>query len=271
MTSTRRRTTVAGIAGTIGVLGLAASARTLLELAPPPPEIASLPFGVQVLLVLGNPLVFVWVAAVAGARFAPRTGLRFHAADAAVEGYRFLAAALAHAVRRDWALALATGATLGAATAIADRFVLTPLLTDAWRNAITGAASPELPHAVTALLYGGIAEEVMLRWGVMSACAVLFGRLSWNATAGETSRESAVRPGIIWMAIIVAAGLFAAGHLPAASAIGLDVVATLRVVLLNGAGGLLFGWLYWKRGLEAAMLAHMAAHAGMWTIASLTH
>ena len=29
-----------------------------------------------------------------------------------------------------------------------------------------------------------------------------------------------------------------------------------RTVLLNAVAGVVFGWLYWKRGLEMAMLAH---------------
>jgi membrane protease YdiL (CAAX protease family) len=29
-----------------------------------------------------------------------------------------------------------------------------------------------------------------------------------------------------------------------------------RALLLNGIAGLAFGWLYWKRGLEMAMIAH---------------
>jgi membrane protease YdiL (CAAX protease family) len=28
---------------------------------------------------------------------------------------------------------------------------------------------------------------------------------------------------------------------------------------LNGLGGLAFGWLYWKRGLESAIMAHFSA------------
>jgi membrane protease YdiL (CAAX protease family) len=29
--------------------------------------------------------------------------------------------------------------------------------------------------------------------------------------------------------------------------------------LLNGIGGVVFGWLYWKKGLESAMIAHFSA------------
>ena len=32
-----------------------------------------------------------------------------------------------------------------------------------------------------------------------------------------------------------------------------------RALVLNGIGGIVFGWLYWKRGLLAAMLAHFSA------------
>jgi membrane protease YdiL (CAAX protease family) len=33
-----------------------------------------------------------------------------------------------------------------------------------------------------------------------------------------------------------------------------------RTVLLNAVVGVLFGWLYWRRSLEAAMVAHAAFH-----------
>ena len=33
----------------------------------------------------------------------------------------------------------------------------------------------------------------------------------------------------------------------------------LRTLLLNGIAGIAFGWLYWKRGIEMAMLAHFSA------------
>jgi membrane protease YdiL (CAAX protease family) len=33
----------------------------------------------------------------------------------------------------------------------------------------------------------------------------------------------------------------------------------LRAIVLNGIGGLVFGWLYWKKGLEYAIAAHFIA------------
>ena len=63
-----------------------------------------------------------------------------------------------------------------------------------------------------------------------------------------------------WAAIVVTALVFGIGHLPATAAVlPLTPLVVARALLLNGLGGLLFGWLYWRRGLLAAMLAHFSA------------
>jgi membrane protease YdiL (CAAX protease family) len=67
----------------------------------------------------------------------------------------------------------------------------------------------------------------------------------------------------MWGAIILAAVLFGVGHLPAVSAIApLTSMLVMRTVLLNALGGIVFGWLFWRRSLESAMLAHASAHVG---------
>ena len=59
---------------------------------------------------------------------------------------------------------------------------------------------------------------------------------------------------------ILAAVLFGLGHLPAtATFLPLTPLVITRAILLNGIGGMIFGWLYWKRGLEAAMVSHFSA------------
>jgi formate/nitrite transporter FocA (FNT family) len=35
------------------------------------------------------------------------------------------------------------------------------------------------------------------------------------------------------------------------------------ILLGNSIGGVIFGWLYWKKGLESAMVAHVFAHVVM--------
>jgi hypothetical protein len=46
-------------------------------------------------------------------------------------------------------------------------------------------------------------------------------------------------------------------------------VLIVRTLALNGALGLLFGWLYARRNLEHAMLAHAASHVVFWTVTPL--
>ena len=58
----------------------------------------------------------------------------------------------------------------------------------------------------------------------------------------------------------LAAVLFGLGHLPATAALlPLTPAVVARAVVLNGIAGVVFGWLYWRRGLEAAMVAHFCA------------
>lgn len=53
---------------------------------------------------------------------------------------------------------------------------------------------------------------------------------------------------------------FGAGHLPAVVALApLTTVVVVRALLLNGIAGVSFGWLYWRRGLLAAMVALFSA------------
>jgi Mn2+/Fe2+ NRAMP family transporter len=55
--------------------------------------------------------------------------------------------------------------------------------------------------------------------------------------------------------------LFSLAHLNTASQSGvtLNAVIVIRTIIINGAGGVLFGWLYWSYGLESAILAHLTA------------
>jgi membrane protease YdiL (CAAX protease family) len=105
-------------------------------------------------------------------------------------------------------------------------------------------------HGLLASFYGGIAEELQLRLFLMTLLAWLAARLSRRAPTGR----------MYWAAIVLAALLFGAGHLPAAAQLWpLDAFVVFRVVALNAVAGIVFGWLYWRRGLEAAIVAHFAA------------
>ncbi len=100
----------------------------------------------------------------------------------------------------------------------------------------------------------GITEEVLLRLFLLTLLAWLGGLVSHDGEGRPT-------PAVFWIANILAAGLFGAGHLPTVAAMGLPLTALLiiRTLMLNSVMGLVFGWLYWTRGLESAMIAHFSA------------
>ena len=65
---------------------------------------------------------------------------------------------------------------------------------------------------------------------------------------------------LMWTSIIIAAIIFGLGHLPVTSALTtITPLVIARAIILNGIGGVVFGWLYWKKGLESAMIAHFSA------------
>ncbi|MGB5940491.1 MAG: CPBP family glutamic-type intramembrane protease [Rhodanobacter sp.] len=108
----------------------------------------------------------------------------------------------------------------------------------AWRGAL-------------ASLYGGIVEEVLCRLLLVSALVWLLARCN----------RRMAQPWMFALAIVLAALLFGASHLPAAQAAGLLGTPLLiaRIVLLNAVAAVVFGGLFWKYGLEHAMLAHFCA------------
>ena len=116
---------------------------------------------------------------------------------------------------------------------------------------------PLWKRLLAGVLYGGITEELLMRLFLVSLAARLFGRL-WRTEAGMPSS------GAFWSAITLVAVLFGLGHLPITAVITpLTQLVVVRAIVLNGLAGIAFGYLYWRHGLEAAMLGHMSAHLVM--------
>ncbi len=118
-------------------------------------------------------------------------------------------------------------------------------------------ASLTLSGMITFVLYGGVIEEVMLRLFFMSLIAFVI----WKVFFKKYDRESIPKK-VFVIANIIAALLFAAGHLPATLVLfgKLTPVILFRCFLLNGGFGLIFGWLYRKYGIGYAMLSHALFH-----------
>ena len=109
-----------------------------------------------------------------------------------------------------------------------------------------------------AAFYGGITEEILMRLFLMTL-------LIWIGIK-ITKKSKPTQIGII-ISIALVAIIFGLGHLPiTASLTKITPLIVIRATILNGIGGVIFGWLYWKKGLEAAMIAHFTADIFLLTI-----
>lgn len=101
------------------------------------------------------------------------------------------------------------------------------------------------------VLYGGIVEEVIARWGLMTL-------LVWVGSLLVGAPNAAV----VWSAIVVSGVIFGLLHAP--SYLGAGCKSTpmfwAATIGLNLWASLIFGWLFWQHGLLAAMVAHMLFH-----------
>lgn len=120
---------------------------------------------------------------------------------------------------------------------------------------------------IASVLYGGVIEEIMLRMFMMSFLAWIIWKLFYRKT--ENVPEIA-----IVVANVMAALLFAAGHLPATYILfgTLSPLILLRCFLMNGGFALLFGRLYRKYGIQYAILSHALLHIvskSIWAVSCL--
>lgn len=116
-------------------------------------------------------------------------------------------------------------------------------------------AKPNISYIITAFTYGGVIEEVMMRLFFMSLVAFVIFKIFYK-------KEKDIPTKVFVIANIIAAILFALGHLPATIQFfgRLDLILFIRCMVMNGAFGLAFGWLYRKYGIQYAMIAHFGCH-----------
>ena len=225
----------------LGMPGVVAVVWTLVPLLSANAALLPLPLWAIVLLSGLQTAVLLALAVTVGAWLAPRVGLQAPAVSAWLGG-RSVGAAL----RPQWLPGLC-GGVAGAAWL----WALSRLAPEALRPSDPASAMP----LVVKVLYGGVTEELLVRWGAMT----LLLWLVWRVVQRGQGRPGG---GLVALAVVLSALLFAVGHLPAAQAMaGVLTVPVVAFVLVgNTAFGLLAGWLFARRGLDAAILAHGLAH-----------
>ena len=116
---------------------------------------------------------------------------------------------------------------------------------------------PQLPEFGHRGVVGGLAvslgaavgEEVWFRFGLMTL-------LLWFVQ--RVTGVDPLRPAVAWPIVLIVALSFGAAHLPQLAAYGAATqFAMLATISGNVAVGILYGWCYWRRGLFAAITAHL--------------
>jgi hypothetical protein len=237
------------IAGFAGVLSFFLVDLSALLANLPVTEGTSLPFSPFVLKLLSTiqTSILLSVAVFVGVALASRVGLSSPAAEAAA-GRGNIASALKPQIAPGLTGGLAGGVAIISSWLLWKPFLPVEFVTRAER------LNKSLPFP-TRLLYGGIIEELLLRWGVMT----LLVWLAWRLLQKGQGKPHTL---FFVIAILISSVVFGLGHLPLASALGVNFTVAIvsYVVVANSVFGLIAGYLYWKKGLEAAVIAHMLTH-----------
>jgi membrane protease YdiL (CAAX protease family) len=113
-------------------------------------------------------------------------------------------------------------------------------------------AEPPLWQRFLASFYGGIGEEIGMRLFLMTLIVWISSKIRRMQNGLPTNLG-------VWIAIILISVIFGLGHLPMTAKFQqITALVVLRAVILNGIAGIVFGWLYWKKGLESAVISHFS-------------
>ena len=229
------------LAGTLGVLAVLPYAFYLQQ-----DVLQSVPFSLPILVLLSllQSSVLIAIAASSGLFFAKKVGFTFPVLEQVL---------LRGGNAIKWKSFLRLPIVLGIVTGIV--IIFGDYLFKLAGVVIDAKYVTEIPlwKSFLGSFYGGIAEETFLRLFLVSMLVWVFGKIT-------RSEAPLSRSGLVWTAITIATILFGLGHLPTTSVITeLTPLVIARAIVLNGIAGLVFGWLFWKKGFESAVVAHFSA------------
>lgn len=237
---------VSGMAGVISLLLVDLAAVAALVPVPAGSEVPTITPVIQILSLI-QPTVLLAVSVVIGVALAPRVGLSAPVAESLAAGQRAIPAL------RSQLIPGVLGGLVGAGSILLTAAVFRPYLTTETNERISAFA--RLFPLPMRLLYGGITEELLLRWGLMT----LLVWAVWRLLQKRLTKPTAI---CFVAGILVSSFVFAVGHLPVAYLLlGEPTTAVILFVILgNSSFGIVAGYLYWKYGLESAIIAHMLCH-----------
>lgn len=118
-----------------------------------------------------------------------------------------------------------------------------------FQSSLLSGKHPPFWAGAIASFYGAFNEEVLLRLFLFSSIYFLFQK--------SFKFKDRNRLYFLWIANILVSLIFGLGHLPAALKMTSPTAFEIfRILFLNGLAGIVFGYLYWSRGIWTAMAAH---------------
>lgn len=234
-----------GLVGIVSTLLIDLSA--LVALIPDTTNIPTITPALK-LLSLVQPTLILAVAVLIGIALAPRVGLSAPAAEALAAGRDTFTALKSQLVPG------VIGGIVGGLCVVLISFLSRPFLLPVTIDRISRFT--ELAPLAMRLLYGGLTEELLLRWGFMT----LVVWAAWRVL--QKGQNVPTKPYFVG-GILLSSLVFGAGHLPVGYMLlpdSFSLALVLFIVFANSAFGVVAGYLYWKRGLECAMIAHMLCH-----------
>ena len=171
-------------------------------------------------------------------------------------------------VRRNafhWVQAAIIGGAAVALTQLSLEFLFWRILPHGEVVSLRHAAQFSAASPLSRLLFQALTDELMLRWGLMSGVLWVLALLF--------HQKSNPRPGLVWTAIVLVSVLSTLGQLPAIlNMLSVDPASVLiaRTAVMSAFAGIAYGWLYWKHGLESAVLAHALTQIGLIAIEGST-
>ncbi|MGF1489825.1 MAG: type II CAAX prenyl endopeptidase Rce1 family protein [Prochloraceae cyanobacterium] len=234
---------ITGLLGVIAILPLSLEISLILAKTLELPLNNTPPVAAIVLIGLMQNGIFLAIAIAIGLILAPRLDLKTPILD------RYFAKARIIKPKNILFPALLTGLGMGVLMVTLDKLLFS------YQNIQTVfSAIPLWKRLLAGIFYGGITSEIICRL-FMFAVFVWILSWWWKNPNGKPSKAA------YWLGNAIAALIFAILHLPTITLLTpLTAAVTLRIVLLNTIAGIICGYLYWKKGLESAMVSHASTH-----------
>lgn len=118
-----------------------------------------------------------------------------------------------------------------------------------FQNQLPSAFQPiainfDLWQVLSNVFYTGLGQEMLLRWGAMTALVYVL------SSKGKNLSQMNYIIAFTFTAVLY-------GFSQYSSIVDFNLLIVLRILLLNVMDGILYGWLYYKFHFEAAALSHM--------------